>query len=220
MVPIQTIFHIIGGWFNYLKTTLPKVSFNIELILCGSGALLLSIWMSHRFISWFRREADASPWKISQTISATGLLLLLFGASIAMTGIIHQSAWLLREDLVTNGRAQQNKDLMHAKQTAHILLKMAEDTGKFPDRLEMILPEIDNDEIVFRKLCYPGGDRLLYFGNEVTPGDPKQILFLSPSPYKSKRKYWLTVYADGSGEINRSDELLNHPVFAGFRESH
>lgn len=124
-----------------------------------------------------------------------------------MTGIIHQSLWLLRDDkFAPYSGAQYNKTLQLGKQLALGLQIIESDTGSLPKKLEDIdLDEIEMDREDFIKITHPYGNRWLYFGDQVTSRSSEEILLLYPFPSGTKQKRWIIIYADGSGEISPND---------------
>jgi len=104
----QAFWAFVSGWATYPFKILPQVNYNVEMILCGIAALALAMYFAHRFLKWIAEHIEAlpTPWSFKYTSSLSFLLLSMFGTSIAMTGIIHQAAWLVSADKITNNRSR------------------------------------------------------------------------------------------------------------------
>jgi hypothetical protein len=108
---------LIAGWFLFLRRTLPEVQLDVAALAFGGLCLALLVVGLHRFCGWFYRESQESKivgglevsapstvrsWPVRWTLASVFLLLLMFTAGMAATGIAHQVGWLMsgREPLL------------------------------------------------------------------------------------------------------------------------
>ena len=142
-VPLEFVFQLLVGWFLFLMKNTSSIKLNGEMILCGCGALALAVWGGHRLLVWVR---NGSVWKWSWTLSLTAMMLMLFVSSVAMTGVIHQVAWMSSEPLTeSNIRAiaRRVQNTSNAKQVFYLLVEYDEEHKKLPDSLELLEKEGD-----------------------------------------------------------------------------
>lgn len=86
-------FRLALGWIPYLFDVVPKTQLNLELLLSSLGALLLAATGLQFFMS---RLFASGRWPWRWTLMWCGLLIVMFGTSIAAVGVVHQTGWLFR----------------------------------------------------------------------------------------------------------------------------
>ena len=186
----EALFHFLLGWLFFLKKNLTSLEWNFEMLACGIVALILATFGLHRLLIWLRKQ---SAWKASWTISISALMLTLFGASIAMTGIIHQFGWLIREPfLQSSGDGIHN--LMNLKTISSMLFLYEGEHGELPENLEA-LEEFEEkylplEDINFSPSPQSPTEPWVYFGAEMSFATGKEEatlpLIISPRPLKKR----------------------------------
>jgi len=215
-VPFEFAFQLLIGWSLFLVKNTSSITLNGEMILCGCGALALAIWGGHRLLVWVR---NGRMWKWSWTLSLTAMMLMLFASSVAMTGVIHQAAWMSSEPLTkSNRRWQITHNTSNAKQVFMLLVEYEQDFNKLPDSLEELKTEgyTSEREILHCKpdhgqsaeeWIYLGADQRIF--DDADELSVSRILLISPSPIRGK---WIILRADGSVKQIREGGLRkNHP---------
>jgi hypothetical protein len=96
--PLQVGITLLTGWVGFLARTLPKVTVNWSGI--GMGVLCSAILVGalHTFCKWFARARHGGEWKWASTLAIFGLTGALFVATMGITGVVHQIAWLAASD--------------------------------------------------------------------------------------------------------------------------
>lgn len=109
---IQVPFMLLFGWIGFLGKAFPYITFNPLMVFEGIGTILVLILGVHFFLSWFYKNYRTSTqkllsiqknipsthlWQIRWTLTSVCIFILMFLTSIAMTGSIHQVAWLAHE---------------------------------------------------------------------------------------------------------------------------
>lgn len=211
---VEAGWALASGWATYPYKILPQVSYNVEMILCGLVALGLALYLAHRFLKWIAEHVKAlpSPWSFKYTSCLSFLLLAMFGTSIAMTGIVHQTAWL-----ATSGEIKRNRSasittlqISDARSIASFAIYWGADNpgdrDTFPDSLTDLLEDEDFEQN--NLLCrfskgerepwlYPGAGKP--YGSEVFP------LIISPRPNNTGRI--VVAFSDMSVKAFSANEL-------------
>ncbi len=182
---IQMPFHFLVGWFLHAGKALPPFLAKWPAILLPAGCLILAGVLIHRFICRCL-AAKKSPlaWRPANTVSSIALLLLGCGAAIALSGVVHQTVWLMSERWIRSNHSSGLFSAMSgARQLTLALAGFYDDKGRYPVsfeelELEMELPaqmswvKVGSGRL--REpfiLLHPGGKR------EVVDNDP---LIISP----------------------------------------
>jgi len=76
---LEVAWYLLVGWILFLIANIKTLELNLEMALCGVGALLIATYGLHHLLTWVRGE---KPWRRSWTLSITALMLMLFGSSI------------------------------------------------------------------------------------------------------------------------------------------
>lgn len=217
-VPLELAFQLLLGWWIFLSKNLASLDMNWEMTLCGLVALMVATWGSHRMLAWVRK---GTGWKWSWTLSLTSLMLMLFASSVAMTGIIHQLAWMSKERLVQSNRHRWVGNISNAKQMFLLLVEYEEQSGKLPESLNQLEEEGFISDLgllqyqasyskytepwiylgVGRRILADAGD-----SDEVGDSDapPVHVLLISPSPNDGR---WVILLSNGAAKQVRTDGL-------------
>ena len=105
LLPLEAIGHLLLGWFYYTTQTLPSVSINPEAVVLGFLCLLALALGGHQsarwlFNNWASPSAEPKFWRPSWTLLTLCIFVLMFIASIASIGIVHQTLWLANGPIV------------------------------------------------------------------------------------------------------------------------
>jgi hypothetical protein len=210
-VPLEFAFQLLLGWFLFLMKNTSSIKLNGEMILCGCGALALAIWGGHRLLVWVR---NGKVWKRSWTLSLTSLLLMLFVSSVAMTGVIHQVAWMSNEPLTkSNRRARLVQNTSNAKQVFMLLVEYDQDYDKLPESLEMLEKELKIEYLEtfqFRPDHGRSTEAWIYLGagqrlfDDADEQNTSRVLLISPSPNRDR---WIILLSNGAVKQIRASGL-------------
>jgi hypothetical protein len=174
-VLVETPVHFILGWLFHAVKTLPSVLGNWRPLMAPLGCLILATYLIHRFVRrWLVAEGKSLPWwRVGHTISAVSLLLLGCGAAIALSGVVHQSVWLM-SDPWTEYRGkltEQTLAVNNARMLVIGLIEYHEKHGHYPNSLLDLKSELGFPARIFLVpvgnsqvkepfvLLHPGGTR-------------------------------------------------------------
>jgi len=98
--PNEQILHLlIWGWLKFLSRTIPKITWNWDLVGMALLCLAALLGLTHGFLRWLTAQIAMSrskawfwPWRFTWcgTLS-TGVLFLV---GMAAGGIVHQAGWI------------------------------------------------------------------------------------------------------------------------------
>jgi hypothetical protein len=210
-VPLEFAFQLLVGWFLFLMQNTSSIKLNGEMILCGCGALVLAIWGGHRLLVWVR---NGRVWKWSWTLSLTAMMLMLFVSSVAMTGVIHQTAWMSSEPLTENNRrGRLIHNTSNAKQLFMLFVEYDQDYNQLPESLGLLEKEgytKDLELFQFRPNHGRSTEAWIYLGSgqrfdDDTEGvNPSRVLLISPSPIRDR---WIILLSNGAVKQIRASGL-------------
>lgn len=92
------------GWWSYLARVIPQVTVARDGVATALVCLAILVPGLHLFLRWLSAEWQRGfgnpseripPWPFRRTLALLGVILIMFVAGIAATGIAHQSAWLM-----------------------------------------------------------------------------------------------------------------------------
>jgi prepilin-type processing-associated H-X9-DG protein len=146
-LPLELVARLFVGWALFLWRVVPEARWNFDA-MASALAFLGGVGIStHLFLRWLYAEWGREPgqpddeprrrWRLRNTAAVVGVLVLLFVAGMAATGVAHQVGWLMsgRESLVGNSgriaarRAQSTNNL---KQLALGVHNYAEVQDSYP----------------------------------------------------------------------------------------
>jgi hypothetical protein len=96
---VQILHLLILGWLKFLSRTIPKISWNWDLVGMALLCLAALLGLTHGFLRWLIAQIGMSrgkawfwPWRFTWcgTLS-TGVLFLV---GMASGGIVHQAGWI------------------------------------------------------------------------------------------------------------------------------
>jgi hypothetical protein len=132
-------FRLLFGWLIHAQMTLPPYLANWSVFLLPLGCLVVAAILAHRFVGWWLKAKRANvSWRFGNTLAVMAIFLCCCGAGIAMSGMIHQLAWLSGDPLVHN--ASFDRYRFHAysqtKELLFALMTFQSEHGHYPDSLD------------------------------------------------------------------------------------
>lgn len=208
----QIPYFLSCGWLHYLARVLPMVQVNWGMIFSGVTAFALAVIVSHLVLRWFWHQKRAGQkWRLKWTTSICLLVPVLFGISIAVGGIVHQTAWLMREpnwvEDVNRGRVTRN--MSNARQIVTCLrIWSSEHEGQYPERLEQLFIDGALDENrIFYYVTEPGNTPELFeYLHGLNDSDPANIP-LVVAPRATPRGVWVMAMNDSSIITVKTEEF-------------
>ena len=145
-VLVETPIHFVLGWLFHAVKALPPLLGNWRPLVAPLGCLVLATWLIHRFVRW-SQVAKGKPlsWRVGHTISATSLLMLGCGAAIALSGVLHQTVWLM-SDPWTEDRGKKSDQVEAVNNTRQLMMALMEfhdSKGHYPNSLQELETEFD-----------------------------------------------------------------------------
>ncbi|MFC7335608.1 hypothetical protein ACFQY0_00345 [Haloferula chungangensis] len=164
--------------------------------------------MLQRFI----RITFNPSWTLRRTLLSSGIFLTLTAAAVAMTGIIHELAWLSRAPMITNRgkNVRRTEAINNGKQIYYAMIEMASE-GLHPSSLEEIIEFLDYRGDMFTYLpSHASYARepflLLHPGKDITSMQPETPIIAALGVDGSR---CILVLADGSVEVSRYKDIEN-----------
>jgi Protein of unknown function (DUF1559) len=146
-LPLELAFYLVFGWIVYLVRVLPRVSMNASGIATAAVCLILLAFGGHAFSRWIHQQmrgvkqlgevALLEPrWRWRWTGSLLGVVLLMFVAGMAVTGVAHQVGWLVATRPLTvsavSGYSRRAHSTNNLKQIGLALHNYSQKHGSFP----------------------------------------------------------------------------------------
>ncbi len=211
-MPLRLFF----GWIFHLFAMAPPLLPRWRELLFPLACLAAALAFAHHFLRWFF-AARMRPliWKAGHTAAALLLLLLGSAAAIAVSGIVHQLAWLAQDEVIINRGRDPARTLVtnRARQIVLAMWEFADTHGRYPhdlseleggkplpDGFSRVRPGSRSAEEPFI-LLRPGG---------IPVPDEEVPVLLSPM-LESKRRY-VVGYSSGACTTmpeRKVEELLN-----------
>jgi len=202
---LQTVWFLFTGWLTHLIRVIPLLDWNLELIFCFLLALAIGTAMLHQSLNWLHKQGSfKQAWTAKRTLAFTSLLLMLFGISVAMTGIVHQSIWVMKGPITqSNHQSRTTSEINNAKQLYTACFSYAIDhKGNMPSNLRLLTDEgfLDEDHYI---LSYQQENKDLppepWVYYQWTTSDQTNLIVLhSSSPAFDGR--WIVVQLNGSAK--------------------
>ena len=205
---LAAAFHLVVGWTTHAGKVLPQVTFNGS----GVGMLALSIalaaWIGHRFCRWlWQGTGHQEPWRLRWTISGLGVVLLMFGAGMAITAVAHQTGWLLRspEPLISSG--WETSSAINSLKS----ITSAQADFRANDRDSNKINDFWRADIAGLYASKgPDGQPLKLIELSVAAADDRAVTALKPHAEKAPRSsYWFCAlrYADEAKEVDAASRF-------------
>jgi hypothetical protein len=88
--------YLLIGWASFIGNVVPKIEVDWSGVALLFLCLALVAGVGHSFCTWlWHGSGHADPWRPRWTFSGIGVIVLMFAAGMAFTGIAHQTGWLL-----------------------------------------------------------------------------------------------------------------------------
>ncbi len=169
------------GWFGFLQRTLPKLTWNSDLIGMTLLSVVLILFLAHKFLNGISRSIAAKrgttwswPWK--WTWSSLIALMLFFLVGMAVGGTAHQIGWIASSPEPLLERNPFSYDAINAMKQFDLALRIA--LGDTNENLEKARLELWNH--------------------------PKEYLGNWPSAVQLLQKYHVLVVVDEKGLVQGS----------------
>jgi hypothetical protein len=119
----------------------PKLNPDPASVATAAACLLGVVCGGHAFLKWLyaatgpRPDPAAEPrrWPWKWTLMLVGLVVLMFASGIAVTGMAHQTGWLLRspESLIKNS-SSLTRSGFHLRQITYAAFDHDDESGRLP----------------------------------------------------------------------------------------
>ena len=102
---LEAAAHLTLGWFSHLHYVLPRVTVSGSGIALFAMALPATAWLAHSTCRWLWEDGEATDarpprtseqWRWKWTLIGLAVVMLMFVAGVAATGVVHQTGWLIR----------------------------------------------------------------------------------------------------------------------------
>lgn len=202
---IDLFIALIAGWAIHLYRVAPKITYNPAMIASGIFALAAATYLLHKTLNWLHQQGSLkTPWSPRQTVALTTLILTLFGMSIAITGIIHQSAWIAKEDkIITSNRFSLRTQTINDSKNIHaaIFSFQYDNETTAPDLQSLITSgNIDDSKYLTYKNPNTNNRELwIYHPTNLFTANPELIILHTSTPAFGDR--WIVLKASGSVTI-------------------
>lgn len=172
---IELPFHVIAGCalhairaLAHFTTILPQLT---TAAIYPFVATAIALWGAHRLILWWRlANGKDSGWHFKHTALAGSLVLLGSAAAIALSGILHEAAWLPQGKIIqSNRRTTLTMAINNARQLGMLLFEHENEHGAYPSLL-----------LDLEKLEMTSNLRRMMFVDLDSPGPPEPFVLLKP----------------------------------------
>jgi prepilin-type processing-associated H-X9-DG protein len=95
--PLELLFDLAIGWLFFLFRVVPELTVSAGGVLMAVVCLAALAWGLHAFLRWFfdqTKPVAEQRWRVRWTLAILGVVVLMFVAGIAATGMVHQTGWL------------------------------------------------------------------------------------------------------------------------------
>jgi prepilin-type processing-associated H-X9-DG protein len=226
--------YLVFGWIGFIVRVFPQITVNASGLAMAGIALAASALLAHVLGRWLWNGSHPDrPWRARWTVSFLLLIVVLFGAGIAMVGITHQTVWLARTPgpWFSHGRGRETanrvKCASNLRQIGQAILLYANDhDGQFPDTLQTLFKDEDLDltpgvfvcpsandvqatgatrEEIARNLDEPNHMSYVYLGRGLTKASPKDTVVAYDREINHGRQGGNVLYADGHVDWQAGD---------------
>ena len=185
-------YHLIAGCVLHANRALAHFATNLPQLMMAAifplVATAIALWGAHRLILWWRlANGKGSGWHFKHTALAGSLVLLGSAAAIALSGILHEAAWLPQGKVIqSNRRTNLTMAINNARQLGLMLFEHENEHGTYPSSLldlEKMAPDFNYlQRMVLVDLDTQGPpEPFVLLKREVAAGgDPSEILMIGP----------------------------------------
>ena len=160
-------YHLLFGFFHFLRSNLGAVSVNADTWVPGVLAMIIALVISHRFLTSWARRTD-HKWTISSTFALGMILPVLFATAFLVPGILLQVKTLGNSSWFNRNRGQVFMSDSRLREVWYAALENAskEPGGGYPETLEHLL----------ELASYLGHPRFETHREKTIPGEPQIYL--------------------------------------------
>lgn len=98
--PLEPPLLLVFGWIAFLERTLPRITWNWDIVGMGLLCVVLILFLAHRFLTWLAKNAATArattwrwPWK--WTWCGLSAVMVFFLVGMAVGGMAHQIGWII-----------------------------------------------------------------------------------------------------------------------------
>lgn len=154
----QALWHLGTGWLRHPIVNLPHLNWNITTIILS----LLSLTVGFILI----RKLTPEQISTKTLLTVTGIAFVVASSAIAMSGIVHQAAWLARSPLVVSSSYDRRAAINGLK--LHNLISELSDKGIYPRNLDELIASA------------PESREYISFHSHESPGSSDYFILLQP----------------------------------------
>ncbi len=118
-------FAVMLGWAFYLFRIVPQITFSVDGIVMFAMSLVLFAIGTHIAARWWIGRSgindDAPNWSKRQTARLVALVCLAFVAGIGITGVVHQTGWLVTSPEPMLESSSRAFDRVESLQSLHLM---------------------------------------------------------------------------------------------------
>lgn len=126
---IQVSFHLICGWFFFLKRNLLTFSQDPEVLVSALLGTSLAMILLHSCLRWFFTSLHR-PWRASLAI--TGFVFTLFGASFLIPGVVTMIRTPQEPIIYRNSSSATTRDYLYLQRLQSALIDLHSDDIEAP----------------------------------------------------------------------------------------
>ena len=189
---LELPYHLIAG--SALHATRASAHFAVEwpqmfrTAALPSLAMAVVLWGAHHLILWWRSGNEKNEdWHFKHTALAGSLVLLGSAAAIALSGVLHEAAWLPQGTIIqSNTRSTMTSAVSNARQLGLMLFEHENQHGTYPSSL-LDLEKSAHNSIIINRMVFveldshgPPEPFVLVKSGEATGRDAIGILMIGP----------------------------------------
>lgn len=185
-------YHLIAGCVLHAKRALAHFASDLPKLMTAAVlpclATAIALWGAHRLILWWRLASGKDKgWHFKLTALAGSLVLLGSAAAIALSGVLHEAAWLPQGEITrSNGRSAQTVAVNNARQLGIMLFEHETEHGAFPMSLLQLEELVEDPQTLRRMMLVDLGSQrppepfVLVKPGGVAAGNPTEIVLIGP----------------------------------------
>ena len=182
LIPSQGIwlfefgYHLFAGWVLHATRGISHIAGNLPALVSATilpcTAALVALWGFHRLVLWWRlANGMDTRWRFKHTALAGVLVLLGSAAAIALSGVLHEAAWLPGGKVIESNRPIiRTMAISNARTLGLYLFEYETEYGVFPSSL-LDLQKLDVGKWEIRRLAFVQMD---------SPAPPEPFVLVNP----------------------------------------
>jgi len=133
---VEILIWLIFGWILFISDVFPHITFNGGALGVGVLTILILAFGVHSFMAWFYENYGTGKkakrrWRLRWTLSGLSIFIVMFVTSIAVTGFLHQLAWLWNEPFVKSS-SDKRMTSHYMEEIGTALRSYQAEHGRFP----------------------------------------------------------------------------------------